>query len=521
MDTQSGHGRRPGAPAMLVDVRRPMTSPTPCAARRPRRRSVGRRVAIARSVAACVAVALLLMIPSLALAVDPTPSPTPTPETTATPPATPTPAPTPAPEPTPAPTAAPTPAPTASPTGPTVLGATVTFHGRGYGHGVGMSQYGARGRALDGQTAAEILAQYYRGTEPDTLDPATRIRVRVLKSFAASATKPLVLYARRGTWTIAGVATTFPRDARLAVTPRTTTVDGTTRTTWTLKVTDAAGTVLRRATTTSFRIRGTTDSTVFQVWSRPSSYDTYRGVIRSVLDARRPIANVVNELGLDTYLRGVVPAEMPSSWPTEALKAQSIAARSYAARRLRPGISWWDVADDTTSQVYLGLEGERPATDATITATSGIVLRSGTAIANTMFHSAGGGATEHNENVYVSSTGARVAGPVSYLRGSLDRRADSSAYDGGSPFATWTTRTYTRSQLSAWFAADARTNVGTLAALDLRRRGVSGRLISVTLIGSLGQKTVSGDVFRTVFNARRPAGDPMLRSTLFDTNPVP
>jgi len=384
-----------------------------------------------------------------------------------------------------------------------------------------MSQYGARGRALDGQTAAAILAQYYRGTEPGTVDPATRIRVRVLSTFAASATKPLVLYARGGTWQIDGVAGTFPRNARLTVTPRTTTVDGLTRTTWTLKVTDAAGTVLRRAATTSFRIRSATDATIFQVWSRPSSYDTYRGVIRSVLDTRRPIANVVNELGLDAYLRGVVPAEMPSSWPTEALKAQSIAARSYAARRLRPAVSWYDVADDTTSQVYLGQEGERPATDAVITATAGVVLRSGSSIANTMFHSAGGGATEHNENVYVSSTGARVAGPVSYLRGSLDRRPDGIAYDSSSPFATWKTLTYTRSQLSTWFGADARTNVGSLTALDLRRRGVSGRLISVTLVGSLGSKTVSGDVFRSIFNARRPAGDPMLRSTLFDTKPVP
>jgi peptidoglycan hydrolase-like amidase len=138
-----------------------------------------------------------------------------------------------------------------------------------------------------------------------------------------------------------------------------------------------------------------------------------------------------------------------------------------------------------------------------------------------MFHSTGGGATEHNENVYVSETGAMVAGPVSYLRGSPDRRPDGTPYDSTSPYATWRTASYTRAQLSAWFAGDSRTNVGTLRALDLRVRGVSGRLIRVTLIGSLGSKTVSGNVFRTIFNAHRPAGDPMLRSTLFDTKPVP
>jgi peptidoglycan hydrolase-like amidase len=71
------------------------------------------------------------------------------------------------------------------------------------------------------------------------------------------------------------------------------------------------------------------------------------------------------------------------------------------------------------------------------------------------------------------------------------------------------------------FSGDSRTNVGTLTALDLTDRGIGGRLRSVTLIGSGGTKTVSGDIFRSVFNARRPAGDPMLRSTLFDTAPIP
>jgi stage II sporulation protein D len=149
------------------------------------------------------------------------------------------------------------------------------------------------------------------------------------------------------------------------------------------------------------------------------------------------------------------------------------------------------------------------------------VLRSGSSIADAMFHSSDGGATEDNENVYVSPTGQIVAGAVTYLRGSSDRRDDGSAYDSTWPYATWRTATYTRAQLSAWFADDVRTNVGTLRALDLRARGVSGRLIRVTLIGSLGSRTVSGEVFRSIFNAHRPAGDPMPRSTLFDTRHVP
>ena len=63
--------------------------------------------------------------------------------------------------------------------------------------------------------------------------------------------------------------------------------------------------------------------------------------------------------------------------------------------------------------------------------------------------------------------------------------------------------------------------MGVLQALDLRNRGVSGRLVSVTLVGSTGSKTVSGSVFLNVFNAKRPAGDPAARSTLLDLVPIP
>jgi stage II sporulation protein D len=267
-------------------------------------------------------------------------------------------------------------------------------------------------------------------------------------------------------------------------------------------------------------MRGTTSGSILQVASK-SGKNKYRGVLRAVLSASSTKANVVNETTVERYLRGVVPAEMPSTWPTQALRSQSIAARSYAVRHLRPGVSWYDVSDGTSSQVYLGYAGEKASTDATIKDTAGVVLKNGSAVANALFHSTGGGATEHNENVFTSSSGSLVAGPVSYLRGSSDRREDGTTYDAAAPYATWKTKSYARSTLSAWFAADSRTDVGSLTALDLRDRGVSGRLISVTLIGTKGKKTVSGNVFRSVFNEARPSGDPMMRSTLTDTKPVP
>ena len=104
--------------------------------------------------------------------------------------------------------------------------------------------------------------------------------------------------------------------------------------------------------------------------------------------------------------------------------------------------------------------GRSPATNAAIAATAGSVLWSGKAIADALFHSTGGAATESNENVYTSASGKRIGKPVGYLRGSPDRAADGTAYDASSPVATWMTRTYARVQVSAWFAANPRTNVG-------------------------------------------------------------
>jgi SpoIID/LytB domain protein len=390
---------------------------------------------------------------------------------------------------------------------------TTTFFGRGWGHGVGMSQHGARGRALAGQTTAEILAHYYAGTTLGTKDPASQVRVLVLTGFAATGANPATVYGRGGTFKVDGISTSFPKDAKLTLVP---TASG--ATSYTLTVTSAAGSRLHSSRVSGSLAIRPGSGTVLQLDSKPSTYDRYRGVLRVHLTTS---VRVVNELGLDLYLRGVVPAEMPSTWPVEAVRAQAIAARSYAAVRLKPGTGQYDVYDDTRSQVYRGTKGEAAATTAAIAATSGVVLKSGSSIANALFHSTGGGATEHNENVFVSSTGKIISGPVSYLRGSADRAPDGTPYDAASPKATWQTASYTRKGLSTIFGKDSRTNVGAISKIDLSRRGVSGRLISVTFIGSLGTKTVSGDVFRSVFNAGNPPAHADLQSTLFDTRPIP
>jgi stage II sporulation protein D len=391
---------------------------------------------------------------------------------------------------------------------------SVAFYGRGYGHGVGMSQYGARGRALAGQLAPAILGHYYAGTTPGSRDPKTIVRVLVLTGFAATSAKPATIVGLGGSWTVDGIAKTFPAGAKLTLAP---TASG--ATTWTLTVRSSTGTVLDTATVSSAVIvRPAAAASLLQLASKASTSNVYRGYLRVRLSTT---AMVVNHVAVDVYLRGVVPVEMPASWPVEALKAQAIASRSYALRRIHPTTGTFDLYDDTRSQVYRGQKAENPATDAVIASTSGKVLLSGSAIVNALYHSADGGWTENNESAFVSSTGAIVAGPVSYLRGSSDRAPDGSSYDKASPYATWKTATYTNDQLSAFFATDPRTNVGTITKLDLSRRGVSRRLISVTLVGGLGTKTVSGDVFRSVFNTASPLADPPLRGNLFDIAPIP
>lgn len=404
--------------------------------------------------------------------------------------------------------------------GPTTLADTVTFYGRGYGHGVGMSQYGARGRALAGQDSATILTHYYQGVVLTPIDPATRIRVLVMSKWAASVARPLVMYGRAGTWSVDGIGTEFPANARLRLFPALDTA-GVATGAWRLLIDAAdASVVYDGPAPADFTVRGTTPETRLQVWSKPTNYDWYRGSIRVLVHSATRVS-VVNDVSLEEYLAGVVPVEMPSTWPSAALQAQAIAARSYAARRLRPGVSYFDVPDDSTSQIYRGVKAEKATTTAAIAATAGTVMMTGSTIANALFHSTGGGGTESNENVYTSASGKRIARPVSYLRGSSDRAEDNTAYDAKAPYANWATRTYARPQLSAMFAADPRTNVGELIALDFGNRGASGRLVSVTLIGSTGTRTVSGEVFRAVFNARRPTGDPSLRSTLLDVAPIP
>lgn len=440
----------------------------------------------------------------------PTPTSAPTPTEGATPEptvegATPPPGPPATPTPTPAPTATPSPAPTAAP-------GAVTFYGRGTDHGVGMSQWGTYGRAVAGQSYQQILAHYYRNTTLGTLSGTPNVRVLVANAITPTADRPAKTYGWYGEWSISGRAGPFPAGAYVTMVPS--------GSSWRAVVRDPGGAVLAdMADAADITLTPGSSAVRFQVWFKPSNYDTYRGTIRLLGSSGK--VSAINRLPLEDYLLGVVPAESPSSWPAAALRSQAVAARSYAYVHRRSSSYSFDVYDDTRHQVYLGSLGERTSTTNAVRDTASVVVMYGTSVANTLFHATAGGATEHNENVFVSSTGAKLASPVAYLRGVSDRRPDGTSYDSASNRATWKTATYSLSQLSTIFANDSLTSVGTIQSLDLSNRGVSGRLITVTLRGTGGTKTVSGPYFKYVFNVYSPVTDPAIWSTLFDVAPIP
>jgi stage II sporulation protein D len=231
--------------------------------------------------------------------------------------------------------------------------------GHGWGHGVGMSQYGAYGYAQHGATYQQILAHYYPGT---TLDTASSVTFRVLltdkqKRIAISSTVPFSVKDANGT-----------------------------------SVSLDAGSV---AFGPGLRIAGQT--LVAPIMFTPGKGGAltlkraYRGKIQ--VDVVDGTLRAVNVLGLEQYLYGVVPAEMPQNWSAEALQAQAVAARSYALAT-RNVAAPYDAFADTRSQMYLGLAVESTSTTAAVNATKRQVLMFDGKVATTYFYSTSGGRTE-------------------------------------------------------------------------------------------------------------------------------
>jgi stage II sporulation protein D len=236
--------------------------------------------------------------------------------------------------------------------------------GGGYGHGVGMSQEGARGYAEHGASYRQILAHYYTGTALGTAPAGAQVRVSM--------------------------------------------------------------------------------------------------------------GGKVRKIALDTYVRGVVSAEVSSSWPLAALEAQAVASRTYALTA-HAGGSKFDVYADTRSQVYRGVAAETPQTDAAVAATAGQIVTYAGRPAITYFFASSGGRTENVESSFVGSP----AQP--WLRGVLD------------PYEKGDLHTWKLTLSFAVAAARLRGLVrGSFKGIEVRKRGFSPRIVSAYVLGSGGRTAVSG-----------------------------
>ncbi|HEX5929854.1 MAG TPA: SpoIID/LytB domain-containing protein [Solirubrobacterales bacterium] len=319
-------------------------------------------------------------------------------------------------------------------------------HGRGFGHGVGLSAYGAYGFAKHGKDYRFILGHYYRGTTLGNL-PGPRV-VRVLLdispgdvefSRATSACGVALNPARSYEAHRAGGAVVLRSSGgkRLA----------------------ACGRKLRAAGAGRIEIAG---------------IGRFRGALEAVpTESDAGSLNVVNALALEQYVKGVMPNEVPPSWPVEELKAQSVAVRSIAITG-DVGGNGFDLYSDTRSQVYEGLESEYPQTNAAVDATKGQVVMYGGEIAQTFYSACSGGHTESVVNVFGTA--------VPYLVGVPD------PYDYYCPLHKWTLE-FSGPEISERLGAYLK---GRLKQVVVTKRGVSPRIITAKLVGTGGVSTVTG-----------------------------
>ncbi|MDB5097651.1 MAG: SpoIID/LytB domain protein [Cyanobacteria bacterium RYN_339] len=224
----------------------------------------------------------------------------------------------------------------------------------------------------------------------------------------------------------------------------------------------------------------------------------YRGVLE--LKPTGSGLNVVNRVPLEQYLYGVVPSEIPRSWPMAALKSQAVAARSYAIANLGKHRSrGFDVCDSDDCQVYTGASVENTSTNGAVDGTRGEVLVSGGKVIAAYFCSSAGGYTENSEDVWVRKE--------SFIRAVPD-------YDQNSPHYTWY-KNVSASSLAASLSRQG-VNVGPLVTVTPLQRSYSGRVKTVQVVGQNGSRVVSGENFRiaaglasTLFNVSARGSQPL------------
>lgn len=334
---------------------------------------------------------------------------------------------------------------------------TWVLRGHGFGHGIGMSQYGAQGYALQGRNYKQILGHYYTDTSVGQASTST-IRV-ILRQGVSSVSVTGATRATGGKQLDAKKTYSVKRDAgSIKIYDGSDLVESYTNG---LLITDGGDPVTLNGTA----IGGVRNG-------------RYRGGLEFSESALGGM-NVVNAVDLDDYVQGVVPGEVPTSWHAEALKTQAVAARSYALATDAGG-ALFDQYPDTRSQVYRGAGAEVASTNTAVRDTGGEVVKYNDKVIAAYFFSTSGGRTENIENVWQSSK------PVPYLKSVED------PYDDASPKHNWTIR-YSQATMQAKLGGLVK---GRLKAIKVVQRGVSPRVMKADVIGTGGRVRTDGTTLR-------------------------
>ncbi len=332
-----------------------------------------------------------------------------------------------------------------------VTATTFVISGRGWGHGVGMSQWGAYGYARHGLTYDKILAHYYPGT---TLAQTGVPRINVLLvdgARSAVVSSPDPFSVRSGDGIVHRLAAgNYKLDSTL-----------------TLQV-DPAQPPAQLAGPLTFSPGKS------PLWLK----NPYRGTF--VVRATGQTLSVVNSVPVEAYVRGVVSSEMPHDWPLEAVKAQAVAARSYALAHRHGGT--FDVYNDTRDQVYGGIAAETPVGDAAAAGTKRQVLLYAGKVAQTFFFSSSGGRTAAITDVFAN------AKPTPYLVSVPD------PYDTFSPYHTW-------GPVAVPGAAASKT-LAVPAIAGFRPVPATGHARAMVVEGRDGEVTMSASDVRRVLGLR-------------------
>lgn len=329
-------------------------------------------------------------------------------------------------------------------TSASVAASGLVISGRGFGHGVGLSQWGAEERAAAGQTYRQILSFYYPGTALGTRPAVASVRVLVAEqprlrlasaaSFVARDAHGHVVRLSAGRYTVGAGGTLEP--ARLVLPLR------------------------------------------LQPGAAPLEVGgiRYRGTLTLSEDAGQ--LRAIDTLALEDYLVGVVSTENPGYWPQAALRAQAVASRTYALSHLRPGADF-DLYADDRSQNYHGLQKEFPTAAAAVAGTRGQVLLFDGRPIEAFFSASNGGLTSGVEGVWGGP-------PLPYLISRPD------PYDARSPAGSWGPVQVSVDKLRSAFPGLP----STIAAVNVSRNGAE-RAATVTFVGLDGAgHSVGGRTFQ-------------------------